>query len=205
LNDRINEIGAIAAKMEGGLDPKAGSFLYRLARFHAPASAIVGLENFQLRSTIWLASAVRDRGDTEGRHWAVGASTGSPKEDLEQQSSESPLTHPRFDELCAILRSTRMDKYVEMTREDTIEASRRWPVDRQIGLLFIAASHGYQSVLRDFEFWSPFVALGGYVVFDRVPSRPGPTRFTSELPKWYEFVGASDGIWVVRKSPAGST
>ena len=54
----------------------------------------------------------------------------------------------------------------------------------------------------DFEHWSPFVVPGGYIVFDDVPSFPGPTRLVTELPRWYSYFAASPNQWWVRKNPA---
>jgi hypothetical protein len=68
------------------------------------------------------------------------------------------------------------------------DAARDWPTQVEIGLLFIDASHDYVSVGRDYEFWSPFVAVNGFVTFDDVPGWPGPTRLVGELPGWHRMV-----------------
>ena len=76
-----------------------------------------------------------------------------------------------------------------------------WPADRQIGVLFIDADHNYEAVRRDFEFWSPFVAPGGYIVFDDVPNWHGPTRLITELPKWYRFLKAKHNLMAFQRVP----
>lgn len=65
-------------------------------------------------------------------------------------------------------------KFIEPLREDTVHVSREWPLDRKIGLLHIDASHEYADARNDFEFWSPFVMKGGFIVFDDVPLWPEP-------------------------------
>lgn len=76
-------------------------------------------------------------------------------------------------------------------RRDTVCVSREWPLDHHIGLLHIDASHEYADARKDFEFWSPFVMKGGFIVFDDVPLWPGPSRLITELPNWFQYVDVS--------------
>lgn len=72
---------------------------------------------------------------------------------------------------------------------DTISATREFEVNFKIGLLFLDASHEYLDVRRNFEFWSPKVMTGGYIVFhDAADCWPGVKRVVSELPKWYRKI-----------------
>lgn len=70
-------------------------------------------------------------------------------------------------------------------RSNTLSAARQWQHGTSISLLYIDASHEYANVRADFEHWSPNVVDGGVIVFDDVPSWPGPTRLVTELPSWY--------------------
>jgi hypothetical protein len=72
-------------------------------------------------------------------------------------------------------------------------------------LLYIDADHIYESVREDFYNWAPHVAEGGYIVFDDVPSWPGPTQLVAELPADFEYVYMGWNHYIARKtSPANS-
>jgi cephalosporin hydroxylase len=73
----------------------------------------------------------------------------------------------------------------------TLQAARRWDRGTSIGLLHVDADHSYEGVRADFEHWAPHVVRGGLVVFDDVPSWPGPTRLVTELPRWFRFYAAT--------------
>ena len=88
---------------------------------------------------------------------------------------------------------------VEPMQMTTLEAAAAWPHGACIGVLHIDASHEYEDVRADFEAWERYVAPGGFIVFDDVPSWPGPTRFVQELPPSYEFFTASPNQHWVRK------
>ena len=73
-----------------------------------------------------------------------------------------------------------------------------------IDLLFIDASHEYESVYRDFADWSPFVKVGGTIAFhDVAPDTwPGPARVVAEelRPPQYDGPRQVDSLaWSVKQ------
>jgi len=198
LQRRLAEVKALADPIQGWVDDVSGSLLYRLARFYSPLPSTVELGSWKGRSTIWLASALRDRG--AGKLYAIDTWMGSPGQaaygELLQGYGEG---HLFFEFQANISRAGLSDVVVPM-RSTTIDAAYSEDVPREIGLLFIDADHEYEAVLRDFEAWSPKVVHGGLIVFDDVPSWPGPTRLIPQLPGWYEQVGDTWNQCVLRKA-----
>jgi predicted O-methyltransferase YrrM len=93
-----------------------------------------------------------------------------------------------------------LSKYVRALPGTSVSAARNWDLNLPIGLLFIDGAHDYESVRADFEFWSPLVVCGGLVIFDDVPTWPGPLQVTCELPKWFAPAGFSANQIAFRKT-----
>ena len=197
LGRRLEELASSIAPIQGLMEENAGKMLYRLARFDAPVPNIVEIGSWKGRSTAWLASAIRDRGD--GKVYAVDTWKGTGNEtvhgDLLRGYGEDQL----YQEFLSNLRVRELHGNVEAIRAESLKAANNWDPARKIGLLFIDGDHAYEAVRQDFEFWSPHVAVGGYIVFDDVPGWPGPARLVSELPRWYKFLGTSPNNWIVVK------
>jgi predicted O-methyltransferase YrrM len=194
---RLAEIGPAIEGIDGWLEPNAGGVLYQLARFIAPLPQVVELGSWKGRSTAWLAHAIRDRG--AGQVLAVDTWAGTQNEPDHARRLAEYGPDQLYQEFLGNLRGLGLEAQVEPWRMTTLEAARRWDRGVSIGLLYIDADHSYEGVRADFEHWSPFVARGGVVVFDDVPSWPGPTRLTTELPRWYRFWASSPNQYVFVK------
>lgn len=199
LTARLGEIGPLIEPIQGWLDPEAGAMLYQLARLHAPSPIVVELGSWRGLSTAWLGCGIRDRG--EGRVYAIDTWLGTATETLHADLLKGYGPDQLYDEFRANMHALGVAGVVEPWRMTTIEAARRWDSDAGIGLLHIDASHEYADVRADFERWAPFVAPGGYIAFDDVPSFPGPARLITELPRWYAYAAAAPNQWYVRKTP----
>lgn len=197
LQDRLTVIRQKVAAVQGWVTDEAGTNLYLLARFHAPSGIIVELGSWRGRSTIWLAHAVQHRG--HGKVYAVdtweGTGNGGACLPLLQNYKENQL----FDEFYHNLNVAGIASHVEPIVGNTGEVLQQLNWNQPIGMLFIDADHEYESVLRDFEMWSPFVMKGGFIVFDDVPAWPGPTRLVNELPSQYRFRHAAWNNYIVQK------
>lgn len=194
--DDLGAVLAAASSIQGWIDPAAGESLYRLARSHAPVPTVVELGAWKGRSTVWLASAIRDRG--EGRVHTVDTWAGSDEE-AHRRLLAGYVGGQLHEEFLANMRRFGLSDFITAWQMDTVQAARQWQTGDAIGLLFIDAGHDYAAVRRDFEMWSPFVCASGFIVFDDVPAFPGPTRVVSELPRWYRLFGTAAGQWIVQK------
>lgn len=197
LRARLEQIQRQAEEVQGWLNPWAGAMLYVLARYFAPADlAVVELGAWKGRSALWLASALDDRG--AGLLHSVDTWEGTANEAVHHQLLRDYDKDGLYREFLGNLRGAHLDSRVRPWRMDTQAAARAWAERAEpIGLLFIDADHDYEAVKADFEAWSPFVAKGGFVVFDDVPNWPGPTRLVSRLPADFDWVVAPPGHWTV--------
>ena len=199
LTARLNEIAPRINQIQGWLSPKAGAMLYQFARLHAPTPSVVELGSWKGRSTGWLGAGILDRG--EGRVYAIDTWRGATGDPLQMSLLKDYGPDQLYDEFSANLRVLDLDAVIDPWRMTTLEGAQRWDRGASIGLLHIDASHEYADVRADFEHWAPFVAPGGYIVFDDVPRWPVPTRLVTELPRWYSYAATAPNQLYVRKSP----
>ncbi len=197
IHARVNELTAKIEPIQGWLSAGAGSAQYQLARLLAPSEVMVELGSWKGRSTAWLGFAVKDRGN--GRVIAIDTWAGTPSESLHKELLKDYGKDQLFDEFNANMAQLGLSDVIEARRMSTQQAAREWIGGQCIGVLHIDAGHEYLDVRRDFEMWSPFVVPGGFIVFDDVPSWPGPTRLITELPRWFAHFGATPNQWVFRR------
>ena len=200
---RLEEIKKTADNINGWCNMQGGVLLYVLALNFSSGNFIVELGSWKGLSTIWLANAVKDKNDGKSLVYAVDTWEGSSEhKDILKEYEKDQL----YNEFLNNVLIAGVSDFVVPLRGDTISVSRQWRIEHKIGLLHIDASHEYDSVRKDFEFWSPLVMEGGIIVFDDVPTWPGPSRIITELPRWFQYLSIS-GInigetnkWVVIKT-----
>lgn len=198
LQLRLLEIQGKTDPIHGWLMPEAGINLYRLARYLIPTGTIVELGSWKGRSTIWLANAVKDRKD--GKVYAVDTWEGSGNYGASLQFLENYKENQLFEEFLGNMSKAGVAQHVVPLRGMTNEMSKKWPRELSIGLLYIDADHVYESVREDFYNWSQYVAEGGYIVFDDVPSWPGPSQVVTELPEGFEYFYMGWNHYIARKT-----
>jgi len=82
-----------------------------------------------------------------------------------------PTDHPLVGDLLAAYQGNveeiaqSMDRYVGTMRGDSAEASKHWPADKSIDLLFVDAGHTYEQVKADIDGWMQYVRIGGVATF----------------------------------------
>jgi predicted O-methyltransferase YrrM len=202
--DRIQQIKSALSGVQGWVGADSGTLLYFLIREKLEVPTVVELGAWKGRSTIWLASALKDRSEDRdsptGKVYAVDTWRGTQNEADHRTLLRGYAPHQLFDEFRQNIAHAGVAAFVEPIRATTDEAARLWPRDMPIGLLFIDADHAYEAVKRDFASWSPFVAAGGFIVFDDVPKWHGPTRLVLEMPQTYRPIGASGNQFIIQKS-----
>lgn len=197
LKAKLAEISPKVKDIQGWIEDRAGITLYQLARFNAPTTTVVELGSWKGKSTVWLGTGIKDRG--QGVVYAVDTWKGTPTERAHAELLKDYGPDQLCNEFAENIKKNELQEFVIPLRMTTAEAARRWSPDIKIGLLFIDASHEYEDVRKDFELWSPHVAPGGLIVFDDVPYWAGPTKLVSELPKWIQFLAYSPNQWITKK------
>ncbi len=201
FEQRIEEIKLSIQNIQGWLSENAGITLYDLVRQYSPNGTIVELGAWKGLSTVWLANGAKDRGNA--KLYSIDTWEGTDNENTHAEMLKDYNKDQLYNEFLTNIQNAGISEFVEPLRMTTLQASRIWPIENPIGLLMIDADHSYEGVKKDFEFWSPLVADGGLIVFDDVPTWPGPTKLVTQLPHWYEQVGVSQGQWIVCKKPQG--
>lgn len=195
--ERIIELHSKIESIEGWLEPASGQALYQMAFQYMPLpnAAVVELGVWKGKSTAWLAAGLKDR-NAKAKVYAIDTWEGSVEHKERLKAYEDGQLYKEFIENISRI---NVQDYVVPLKGTTVDQSRLWNYEIPIGLLHIDASHDYESVKQDFEHWSPLVMNGGFIVFDDVPSWPGPTRLVTELPRWYQQVAVSPNKWIVQK------
>jgi len=186
--------------IEGWISDIEGYVLYRIARDGEGEGAIVEIGSWMGKSTAWLAAGSHARG-RETVH-AIDTFEGSPEHQETAVLREEGTTYHRFTEN---LEGAGLFDQVTPIVATSLKAAADWD-KRPIRLLFIDGDHSYEAVKADLEAWLPFVAAGGYVVFDDViDAFPGVQRLvaeaTAEAGPLKRLLGVAK-IWVTRKKGA---
>lgn len=184
--------------IQGWVPDTSGMGLYQIARFGNHNGLVVELGSWKGRSTVWLASGIKARGN--GSVYAVDTWKGSETETIHKELLSGYKENQLYDEFTNNLKSAGIFEQVFPIISDTGEAAKKWDAANEIGLLFVDASHEYEGAKADFIAWGKFVQIGGFIVFDDIPSWEGPTKVISELPQGcYRFIGTFTDQYVVQK------
>lgn len=207
-----------AALLQGIRDPRPhftgllsydeGLLLARLARAVPADGTIVEIGCYGGLSTAYLLEGSR-------RNGARVHSIDPFDADLDtQQQDRTNLIpggrKPSRAEVGQRLRSFGHDRF-ELIQGFSHDVVRTW--DGPIDLLWIDGNHEYQAVKRDYEQWSPFVKLGGFLAFHDANKRDvgpgwtrygweGPTRLVKEKlaePIWESSDTVESIVWAMKK------
>jgi MMP 1-O-methyltransferase len=197
---RFNEIVELTRNIQGWAHPHSLLTLYDLAQQTPRHGAVVELGSWKGLSAAWMGLALKDRG--HGQVYAVDTWSGTSTEPGHADLLKDYAPDQLYQEFLGNMQRLGLQETVTAIRADTRQAARQWQHGTSIALLYIDAGHEYADVRADFEHWAPNVIDGGVIVFDDVPSWPGPTRLITELPSWYRWVKATPNHGIFVKLPA---
>lgn len=146
---------------DGMMPPEELLAIYRFAATWPKRGATVELGAWTGLTTSYLATACVARGD--GMVYAVDTFEGTKEGGTHYPSvaNYGGRTLDAFQD--RIHRAGVTDRVIPLVGL-TDEVSQRY-TGGPIRLLFIDADHSYEGVRKDWERWSPYVALGGLIVF----------------------------------------
>jgi hypothetical protein len=173
---------AVLDGVEGWLTLQEARRLYHAARSVGDGRSpirVVEIGSWKGRSTIALASGLRDRG--AGCVYAIDPHTGS----VEHQKDGIPVD--TFDEFSQNIQRLGLTRWVAPIREAAHSCSPR--VDGAVSVLFVDGSHEYEDVMLDIDDWLPKLAEGAIVGFND-PGYSGVMRALCER------IVCEDGILV---------
>jgi predicted O-methyltransferase YrrM len=154
--------------------------------------AVVEIGSYLGRSTVLLASAVRDL-RPRGQVIAIDPHAGVV-------STASGLGHgvPTYEAFCANIVAAGLQDAVCTIRQCSTDVS--W--DQPIGLLFVDGLHDYESVSTDFSHFERCIAASGFVAFhDYAAYWPGVVQLVDELRRDcnYVWVDSTESLAVLQK------
>lgn len=189
MRNRIEEISAIAAGVEGWLSDAQGRTLMRMAAAVSGRGAIVEIGSWKGRSTVWLAAGAQAAGQ---RVYAIDKHTGS---------HEDPSANTCAEFLTNLTRAGVIDSVEPLVMSST-EASEFVP--GPVELLFVDGDHSFAGVERDAERWLPRVVEGGVVLFHDVATAgyDGPRRIFRQRVCWnpqFADIGRVGSMMIARR------
>ena len=166
--------------MASGLGESAW-LLYGLARSLKPR-VCVEIGSARGKSACYIGMALRDNGS--GKLYAIDPHTQTNWND---SNSVDTIEHIKRN-----IGDFNLNKYVEIVRDNSIEAAKRWKLP--IDMLFIDGDHSYEGVRHDWDAFSKYLSEFSVTIFhdtiwdidpDPKWARPdmGVPRFVDELRK----------------------
>lgn len=185
--------------VQGWLYQEGGQRLYELA-LCAPVAVAIELGSWRGLSSIYIGSGLRDR-LSGGKLYAIDTWLGTADEPMHAELLEGYGPDDLYNEFCSNLaRYGLSTDSVVPIRSDTLAATKNLLVPDTCGLLFIDARHSEEAVLADYRAWSGRIAKSGFVIFDDVPSWPGPSKVAREVAATeFEFMEENANLWIGRK------
>lgn len=157
---------------------------------------IVEIGSHKGKSICCMAAACRSVANDTARIFAVDMWTLGKGKTFAHYSSEE--TFDTFKRQVAEMGLTERIRPVQM---ESIAASKKR--SKPIHLLFIDASHKYKDVLADYQAWSKFVPVGGWIAFHDYTTRfPGVKQLIDEtvIPSGlWEEASVHGRIWSARR------
>jgi predicted O-methyltransferase YrrM len=195
----------IARRIGGWLTDAEGNALFELARRRTPQSdaMVVELGAWQGKSSVLLAAGLL--GKNAPRLFCIDP-FGEDENPQYQTAFYSPMAarmrHTLEEMFRRNIRRCGLASIVQPIKSHSCQAVLDWrqPID----ILFIDASHDYESVHRDLLLWSPFLKVGGVVALRDVSATwPGPSRVMAEdlQPPYFGDLEQADSLlWAVKKT-----
>jgi predicted O-methyltransferase YrrM len=195
----------IARRIDGWLTDAEGNALFELARSRAPGqnAVVVELGSWQGKSSVLLAAGLC--GKQNPGLFCVDPFGKDENPGYQQVYYEPLISSMRLSLEEAFRRNIRrcgLVQIVQPIKGYSFDAVRGW--QKPIDLLFIDASHDYESVHRDLLLWSRFVKVNGVVILHDVStSWEGPSRVMAEdlQPPYFGALEQVDSLlWATKTS-----
>lgn len=164
----------LAQQVKGFLEPEEGQRLYELALEVAHRKGpCLEIGSYCGKSAIYLGAACKERGSTL---YSIDHHRGSEEQQPGEFYFDPELFNPflyRVDTVAHFRKTLQMAELEDVVVPlvaSSVAVSRSWGTP--LSLLFIDGGHAYETVLADYERWSPHVAPDGYLVFHDIFPNP---------------------------------
>jgi hypothetical protein len=154
LGDRLEA----ATRIPGWLHPDQAALLSHLAHL-CPAGPIVEIGSFRGKSTVFLASAMKETNSLT----AIDPHQFSPTKGGGDSQADEKEGETSWEDFQRTLLAWGFDGVVKVVRDLSHAVAPNW--NEPIAFLWIDGDHRYEGVSRDIADWVDFVMPGGFVGF----------------------------------------
>ena len=171
-------------KINGWLGQQEGIALQEVIRQLEPKAQIAELGSWQGRSSVVIASAL----PPEGTLYCVDHFKGSD----EHQGGQFDLAS-LYDNFSHNIKKFHVEGKIQVLVMSSLDAAAKFATS-SLDLVFVDASHDYESVKADIEHWYPKLKEGGFLVCHDYPWCIGVQEGVKALKLDGELVGGS--LWL---------
>ena len=170
----IDFLDKIAEGVKGFLDPEEGRRLYELALEAALVGPCLEIGSYCGKSAVYLGGACKERVSTL---FSIDHHFGSEEQQPGEQYFDPELFNVhlyRVDSFAwfrQTLQMAELEEVVVPLVAESAVAARNW--NTPLGLVFIDGGHAYDTVLTDYQCWSPHVQPNGFLIFHDIYPNPG--------------------------------
>ena len=179
----IEILGKMSLCIPGMITPEAGKFLYSLCYMQDLKGDVVEIGSWQGRSTIFLATAVKESGN--GDFYAIDHFKGNKgKEDSYAVNGNLDNLKDNFNQNIANFGLSNIVNLLDMINTE----AAKYLEEKTIRFLFIDGDHTKNGVKKDIDLFFPRLKKGSIVVFDDYfEGFPGLIEAIDELFEEYSF------------------
>lgn len=169
----LDAIDKLAQQVKGFLEPEEGHRLYELALVAAHRGPCLEIGSYCGKSAIYLGRACQEKNSTL---FSIDHHRGSEEHqpgelyfnpELFNAFSYQVDTLPHFRQT---LQMAELEDVVVPLVSVSAVAARNWATP--LSLVFIDGGHAHDTVLTDYESWSPHIVPGGYLIFHDIYPNP---------------------------------
>ncbi|MGD8834129.1 MAG: class I SAM-dependent methyltransferase [Desulfobacteraceae bacterium] len=169
----IEYLHKLGESVKGFLDPLEGRRLYELALEAATVGPCLEIGSYCGKSAIYLGHACREKCSPL---FSIDHHRGSEEQQPGEEYFDPELfdTHlyrvDTFAHFRKTLQMAELEEVVVPLVTASATAGRNWGTP--LGLVFIDGGHAYDTVLTDYEIWSPHIRPNGYLIFHDIYPNP---------------------------------
>jgi predicted O-methyltransferase YrrM len=159
-------IPSFISEIKGFLDEEEGQRLFELALEACLLGPCLEIGSFCGKSTIYLGVACKVKGKTlfsiDHHRGSEEQQPGQPYFDAELLDSKSGVIDS-FPYFRAVIQKAGLDEVVVPMVSKSHVVARDWATP--LGLVFIDGGHSYETVIKDYDYWYPYLLPGGLLIF----------------------------------------
>lgn len=166
MTQKIQNLINLTKKVSGWLSVQEGIFLFKLASRLGENDKIIEIGSWHGKSTIWLASAIQDKKNTNV--YAIDPHIGSPEKTREFRKVNT------YDIFIKNIQKAGVAEKIIPIRKPSLEVAEKF--QEKAAIVFIDGSHKFLDVKADFLNWKTRLEKGSWMILHDATVLPGPWK-----------------------------